>query len=128
MICGYLALRRAKQSSGPHRGRGFAIAGLVISFFALVALALYVSKQLEKLPTLEGLNRVPELVLRGKEKRMKVCADIEHIREKLKLYESMNGFLPTTKQGLEALVSQPEIDPRPMRWRQLLDEVPKDPW
>src|SRR5438105_15902897 len=61
-------------------------------------------------------------------KSMRVQADIQAIKTQLKLYESMNGFYPTTDQGLQALVSQPDSDPRPTRWYQLYKDVPKDPW
>jgi len=40
----------------------------------------------------------------------------------------MNGFYPTTEQGLQALVTQPSNDPRPARWYQLFRELPTDPW
>jgi general secretion pathway protein G len=40
----------------------------------------------------------------------------------------MNGFFPTSDQGLGALVAQPQSDPRPTRWYQLFRELPKDPW
>ena len=58
----------------------------------------------------------------------RVRADLQGITMQLKLYESMNGFFPTTEQGLQALVVQPDTDPRPTRWYQLYKEVPKDPW
>src|SRR6266566_3280941 len=58
----------------------------------------------------------------------RVQADIQGIGTQLKLYESMNGFYPTTDQGLQALVSQPDSDPRPTRWYQLYKDMPKDPW
>src|SRR6266436_6593558 len=59
---------------------------------------------------------------------VRVRADIQGISTQLKLYESMNGFFPTTDQGLQALVVQPDTDPRPTRWYQLYKEPPKDPW
>src|SRR5262249_59769483 len=61
-------------------------------------------------------------------KSMRVQADIQAIKTQLQLYESMNGFYPTTDQGLQALVAQPAGDPRPTRWYQLFKELPKDPW
>lgn len=61
-------------------------------------------------------------------KHTRVQADIQGISTQLKLYESMNGFMPTTEQGLQALVTQPGTDPRPTRWYQLYKELPKDPW
>jgi general secretion pathway protein G len=64
----------------------------------------------------------------GMAKGVAVQADIQAISTQLKLYESMNGYLPTTEQGLQALVSQPSTEPRPQRWYQLFKEIPKDPW
>ena len=61
-------------------------------------------------------------------KHTKISADIQSISTQLKLYESMNGFVPTTEQGIQALIVQPDTDPRPVRWYQLFKEMPKDPW
>ena len=61
-------------------------------------------------------------------KTMRVQADLQAIKTQLQLYESMNGFYPTTEQGLQALVTQPSNDPRPARWYQLFRELPTDPW
>jgi len=59
---------------------------------------------------------------------VRVRADVQSIDTQLKLYESMNGFLPSTEQGLQALVTRPDTDPKPTQWRQLLPKVPLDPW
>jgi len=64
----------------------------------------------------------------GFAKGVAVRADINAIGTQLKLYESVNGFYPTTEQGLQALVTQPSSEPRPSHWYQLFKEVPKDPW
>ena len=61
-------------------------------------------------------------------KATRVAGDVQGISTQLKLYESMNGFMPTTEQGLKALVQQPSTEPRPTRWYQLYKEMPKDPW
>src|SRR5205809_2169043 len=61
-------------------------------------------------------------------KSMRVQADVQAVKTQLQLYESMNGFYPTTEQGLQALVTQPQNDPRPARWYQLFRELPTDPW
>jgi general secretion pathway protein G len=57
-----------------------------------------------------------------------VKSDIQGITSQLRLYESINGFLPTTEQGLQALVTQPSTEPKPSRWYQLYKKVPKDPY
>jgi len=64
----------------------------------------------------------------GFAKQTAVRADVQAIGTQLQLYESMNGFYPTTEQGLQALVTQPQNDPRPARWYQLFKQIPKDPW
>src|SRR6266702_1879225 len=64
----------------------------------------------------------------GIAKAMRVQADVQAIKTQLQLYESMNGFFPSNEQGLQALVTQPQNDPRPTRWYQLFKEMPKDPW
>lgn len=61
-------------------------------------------------------------------KGVAVQSDIQSIKTQLRLYESMNGFLPTTDQGLQALVVQPSTDPKPTRWNQLFEKPPMDPW
>ncbi len=61
-------------------------------------------------------------------KMVGVQADIQSISTQLKVYESFNGFVPTTEQGLQALVSHPSSDPQPSRWTQLLNSVPLDPY
>jgi general secretion pathway protein G len=61
-------------------------------------------------------------------RHIRVAADVQGINTQLGLYESMNGFYPTTEQGLQALVSQPNSDPKPTRWYQLYKELPRDPW
>ncbi len=61
-------------------------------------------------------------------KAVAVRADIQTIGTQLMQYNAMNGFYPTTEQGLQALVTQPESEPRPNRWFQAFDKIPTDPW
>jgi general secretion pathway protein G len=61
-------------------------------------------------------------------RHIRVAADVQGINTQLKVYESMNGFFPSTEQGLQALVTQPTTDPQPVRWYQLYSQLPKDPW
>ena len=64
----------------------------------------------------------------GVAKDTKIKSDIQTIQTQLMVYESMNGFPPSSEQGLKALVQQPSSSPSPRSWRQLLKEVPMDPW
>ena len=61
-------------------------------------------------------------------KGMRTKADIQSIRTSLLSYNGMNGFYPSTEQGLNALVMRPGSEPVPTSWRQLMDQVPKDAW
>jgi general secretion pathway protein G len=60
----------------------------------------------------------------------KVDADFGTIAAALSLYRLDAGALPTTAQGLQALVTQPTQPPRPTRYKPggYLDELPLDPW
>lgn len=61
-------------------------------------------------------------------KEQRVDSDIEAISMQLRTYEMLNYRMPTTEQGLKALVTQPTTEPRPRRWKQLMKTVPVDPW
>ena len=58
----------------------------------------------------------------------RVQADINSIGTQLTVYQGTNGFLPSTEQGLKALVAKPEGEPKPRSWRQYMKSVPTDPW
>jgi general secretion pathway protein G len=61
-------------------------------------------------------------------KAVAVRADIQSIGTQLMQYNAMNGFYPTTEQGLQALVTQPESEPRPNRWFRSFEKIPTDPY
>ena len=61
-------------------------------------------------------------------KETRVEGDIANIGTQLQLYEARNLRLPTTEQGLMALVEKPTTEPLPERWTALLEEAPRDPW
>ncbi|HET6369557.1 MAG TPA: type II secretion system major pseudopilin GspG, partial [Nitrospiria bacterium] len=52
------------------------------------------------------------------------------IEEGLNLYKLDNGIYPSTEQGLDALVTKPNIGDIPKNYRDggYLPKVPKDPW
>jgi general secretion pathway protein G len=56
--------------------------------------------------------------------------DIGSILQALKLYKLDNQRLPSTEQGLQALVTKPTSIPVPSNWKSegYLDKLPKDPW
>lgn len=96
------------------RQQGFTLLEIMIVVSIIVVLlGLAISKMTNQLGFAKGVG---------------VKADIQSIGTQLNLYESMNGFFPSTDQGLAALVNRPDSEPRPSRWYQLFKDLPKDPW
>ncbi len=75
----------------------------------------------------------PRLMGRPDEaKQVKARVQIESLETAIKLYKLDNGIYPTTEQGLQALIEQPQTGTLPKKWRKggYLEKgkVPKDPW
>ena len=98
------------------RQAGFSLLEILV---VLVILGILVSLVA---PTV--LNRV------GDARLQKVRADISAIETALALYQLDNFRYPTTEQGLQALVTPPELDPVAPNWKPggYLKELPLDPW
>jgi len=74
---------------------------------------------------------VPGMVGRtGGARRARALADMRAIAHGLHLYRLDVGRVPTTEQGIAALVARPSRPPVPPRWnpRGYLASVPTDPW
>jgi general secretion pathway protein G len=72
---------------------------------------------------------VPNIMDRPNQAReVKAKQDILSIENALELYRLDNGFYPSSEQGLQSLVKQPDSEPTPSNWRQYLKSLPKDPW
>lgn len=55
--------------------------------------------------------------------------EIKRIKSTLGFYKLENFNLPSTEQGLQALVTKPSGSPEPSaRWKKQLETVPTDPW
>lgn len=74
---------------------------------------------------------VPNLLGNKEEaERQKVVSDITTLEGAMEMYKLNNSRYPTTDQGLEALVTKPEIDPIPRNFREggYIKRLPNDPW
>ena len=74
---------------------------------------------------------VPKVMDRPDEARItKARQDIRALEASLNLYKLDNYEYPSTDQGIEALVTKPDIPPEPPAWKQgrYLDRLPQDPW
>ncbi|MDA0811703.1 MAG: type II secretion system protein GspG [Verrucomicrobia bacterium] len=58
----------------------------------------------------------------------RALADFSAIEAALVMYEAKSQCLPTTEQGLKALVEKPTTVPIPRNWGMQMRQVPHDPW
>jgi general secretion pathway protein G len=102
-----------------HRdNRGFSLIELMVVVIILGILAMYIG---------------PKLIGRTEDAKIaQTRVQIESLDTALKLYKLDNGVYPSTEQGLQALVEQPDTGVLPKKWRKggYLEKgkVPKDAW
>jgi general secretion pathway protein G len=61
-------------------------------------------------------------------KETRANSDLQAIGLALQSYEARTLRIPTTEQGLMALVEKPTLEPIPENYRAFMEELPKDPW
>ena len=65
-------------------------------------------------------------------KQTKARVQIENLSSALKMYKIDNDQYPSTEQGLEALVAEPQSGNIPKKWKKggylAKKQIPKDPW
>jgi general secretion pathway protein G len=72
---------------------------------------------------------VPRVMDRPEQARIAATKNnIRAIQSALDMYKLDNHRYPTTDQGLEALVTPPNSEPKPANWNRYMDNVPVDPW
>jgi general secretion pathway protein G len=74
---------------------------------------------------------IPRFLSRPDEAKVtKTKVDMKSIEEALGLFKLDNGFYPSTEQGLQALVTEPETGRIPARYSTdaYLKKAPVDPW
>lgn len=96
------------------RTSGFTMMEMVL-VLAIIALLMGVA--------IKGMGGFME---RGKETRAR--ADMDALAMQLIVYQSDNLRLPTTTQGLKALVEKPSTAPVPRNWKQYMKRELLDPW
>ncbi|NQY34722.1 MAG: type II secretion system major pseudopilin GspG [Alteromonadaceae bacterium] len=105
-----MKIRNAKKMSG------FSLMELMVVIVILGVLASMI------VPNLMG----------GKDKAdmQKAVSDVTALQTTLRMYKLDNYNYPTTEQGLEALVTETDIEPLPRRFQEdgYVERLPKDPW
>jgi general secretion pathway protein G len=107
-----------KKGLGHINHRGFTLIEIMVVVIILGILATYI---------------VPRIMGRPEEaKQVKARLDIVSLESALRLYKLDSGIYPTTEQGMDALVAEPDTEPLPRKWHSggYLEKrrLPKDPW
>jgi general secretion pathway protein G len=72
---------------------------------------------------------VPNVLDRADDARVTAArTDVGNLMQALKLYRLDNQRYPTGEQGLQALVTRPNVGTPPTNWRPYLDKLPLDAW
>ncbi|MDX1580714.1 MAG: type II secretion system major pseudopilin GspG [Alphaproteobacteria bacterium] len=111
-----LSARAKARPKSARREDGFTLVELMVVVVIIGLLA-----------TVVVLNVLPSQDTAMKEKAR---ADVAKLEEAVELYRLDMMSYPTTEQGLEALVEQPQGLARPERYRQggYIKRLPEDPW
>ena len=105
-----------KQAKNLNKNKGFTLLELMVVLVILGMLAGMV---------------VPNLMENQEEAKIQSTRiNIKSIESAMKMYKLRNNYYPTTEQGLEALVSQTDIEPIPRNFPEngFLEELPLDAW
>ena len=107
---------RTRRSGPPRASAGFTLIEILVVVAVIAVLAALVA------PNVFGHL--------GTAKDPAARAQMENLGAALDAYRLDNGRYPTTSQGLEALRTEPNLDPRPRNWGgpYLRRAVPLDPW
>jgi general secretion pathway protein G len=73
-----------------------------------------------------GVTQMGGVLVTGKKTRCK--GDITSLCSAMRSYEVASGILPSTDQGIQALVEKPGGRPQPSSWTRQMDKMLVDPW
>jgi general secretion pathway protein G len=116
-------METASETGGKRGGKRWI---LIAIFIAVLAIFLMVTRKFDV--TTYWRERIETAQRHGQPQETAVKSHIEQYKTLLLMYQGANGFLPSTEQGLKALITKPEIEPKPRSWRQLTDKPILDPW
>jgi general secretion pathway protein G len=109
-------MSKDNEDKGMNKQQGFSLIEILV---VLVIMGLLVS------------IIAPNVLGRADEARVqKVFADFSAIETALRMYRLDNYGLPSSEQGLRALVERPTLAPVPANWKAdgYLESLPIDPW
>ncbi len=117
IVLGHRALAEIKEFAGTAKGRGIAIAGLVIGYLSVVVVVGSIT------------SAVYSLKQEGKRAKLaQVTSDFRSLEIALSMYKASAGHYPSTEQGLQALVEPPGSDSLPKSSTQIMSREMIDRW
>ncbi|WP_303049223.1 type II secretion system major pseudopilin GspG [Alteromonas sp. LMIT006] len=102
--------------SSLRHARGFSLIEIMVVLVIIAIMASIVA------PQILGNQETAQL--------KKAAVDIQSLESAIERYKLQTNIFPTTEQGLEALVSEPQIDPMPRNYpaQGFIKRLPQDPW
>lgn len=102
--------------SSLRHARGFSLIEIMVVLVIIAIMASIVA------PQILGNQETAQL--------KKAAVDIQSLESAIERYKLQTNTFPTTEQGLEALVSEPQIDPIPRNYpaQGFIKRLPQDPW
>ncbi|MFQ3196367.1 MAG: general secretion pathway protein G [Paraglaciecola sp.] len=99
-----------------HKQQGFSLIEVMVVLLIIGIMASMIA------PSILGNQEQAQL--------KKAAVDIQQLESALEMYKLRNNVFPTSEQGLEALVTEPTIDPIPRNYQQggFIRRLPEDPW
>lgn len=99
-----------------HKNTGFTLIEVMVVLFIIAIMAAVVA------PQILGNREIAQI--------KKAAVDIQTLEGSLEMYKLRTNLLPTTEQGLQALVTAPTIDPIPRGYppEGIIKRLPLDPW
>lgn len=96
--------------------KGFTLIEVMVVIFIIATMAAVVAPQI--------------FTQQDSAKIKKAAIDIQALEGSLELYRLQTNSIPTTEQGLDALVNAPTIEPIPRTYPQggIIKRLPEDPW
>jgi general secretion pathway protein G len=96
--------------------QGFTLIEVMVVIFIIATMAAVVAPQI--------FNQ------RDSAKIKKAAIDIQALEGSVELYRLQTNTIPTTEQGLDALINIPTIDPIPRSYPEggIIKRLPEDPW
>ncbi len=96
--------------------KGFTLIEVMVVIFIIATMAAVVAPQI--------------FSQQDSAKIKKAAIDIKALEGSLEIYRLQTNSIPTTEQGLEALVNAPTIDPIPRTYPDggIIKRLPEDPW